>query len=140
MQKGPSKVKCLDQFSCHWRHGLDYVGVQRRFKRDRKNDAFLVSKTIVQLLIKSTIGAQRTDTRRKTVPRLVYLDEGRDPVEAECGGDEGLKLDETPKPPQPRGLLGLCCFYFYFVAFVIMFFLLISITQYMILIHFWMIH
>ena len=49
---------------------------------------------IVQISIKSTAGAQRTDTRRNTDPRLVYLDEGRDPGEGEGGGDP---------PPPSRG-------------------------------------
>ena len=75
---------------------------------------FGVGKKIVHLSIKSTLGVQRTDTRRKTEPRLVYLDEGRDPGEGEGGretpprvGVEGLKPDKTSKPPQPRWLVGL---------------------------------
>ena len=61
-----------DPYSRHFRYGLDYVGVWRRFKRDQKNDGFLVGKKIV-------VGAQRTVTMRNTDPRLVYFDEGRDP-------------------------------------------------------------
>ena len=103
MQKEISKVMFLDQFPCHRRHGFDCVGVRRRFKRDRKNDGLWVGKKIVQILIKSTLGA-------------VYMDEGRDPREGEGEGEghplprvggDGLKSDKTPKPPQPRGLVGL---------------------------------
>ena len=36
-------------------------------------------KNLGGLSIESIVGAQRTDIRRKTDPRLVYLDEGRHP-------------------------------------------------------------
>ena len=58
---------------------------------------FSVGKKVVQISIKSITGAQRTDTRRKTDPRLVYLDEGRDPREGQGGGD-------PPPPSRGRGI------------------------------------
>ena len=83
--------------TCHWRRGFDCVGARSRFKHDRKNYAFSVGKQIGPISIKSTFGAQGTDTRRKTDPRLVYLDEGRDPGEGEGGG-------EPPTPSRERGI------------------------------------
>ena len=50
MQKGTSKDMFLDQFTRHWRHGLDYVGVWRRFKRDRKKYGFVVGKRSAKYL------------------------------------------------------------------------------------------
>ena len=55
----------------------------------------MVGKKIVKISIKSTVRAQRTDTKRKT--RLVYLDEKRDSMEGEGGG-------ETPPPTRGRGI------------------------------------
>ena len=50
----------------------------------------------------------------KSRARLVYYAEGRHPGEGVGGGEihprvgkEGLRAEDTPKPPQPRGLVGL---------------------------------
>ena len=86
-----------------------------------KNPVFLIGPKSIKNLIKSIVGAQGTDTRRKTDPRLVYLDEGRDPGEGKPlprVEEEGLKPDKTPKPPQPEGLVGLSFASFFLVRSV----------------------
>ena len=57
----------------------------------------------------STLGVLRAERRAEGRARVVNLGEGRDPREGVAGGEilpEGLKTEDAPKPPQPRGLVG----------------------------------
>ena len=60
---------------------------------------YLIGPTYI-LFFKSTVWAQRTDARRKTDPRLVYLDEGRDPLDVTLGRGpsrgRGIEFREDP--------------------------------------------
>ena len=53
---------------------------------------YLVGKKIVKISIKSTVRAQRTDTKRKT--RLVYLDENVTPWRGKGEGKPLPRLGE----------------------------------------------